>query len=239
MDDTATLARRARGVLATSSNVEVGVAGRHLQIDRHVAGSDGSVLFPLERIPYRCRRRMTQHAAVPLELVAVDVARVPQPDRVRGCLRLNGEAHVVEVELTTDIVEHLRLETDARLVRFAAAEVTLDWRVEVPASGRHPRPVPVEAWVTAEPDPLVGWEGEWTEHLDRHHAEQLSALARRIGVRAAPRAVHPVLADTEGIVLRCYVAGESVRDVRMPFLRRVDCPCRAVEAFDELVRACR
>ncbi|MGL4178738.1 MAG: DUF2470 domain-containing protein [Dermatophilaceae bacterium] len=235
MDDTASLARWARGVLATSSNVEIGVVGRHLHLDRHVAGSDGSVLFPLERIPYRCRRRMTQHAAVPLELVAVDVARVSQPDRVRGCLRLNGQAHVVEVELTTDVIEHLRLETDARLVRFAAAEVTLDWRVEVPAGGRHPRPVPVEAWTAAEPDPLVGWEGTWTEHLDRHHADQLGTLARRVGVRAAPGAVHPVLADAEGIVLRCYAEGESVRDVRLRFGHRVDCACRAIEAFDQLV----
>ncbi|MGL5819480.1 MAG: DUF2470 domain-containing protein [Phycicoccus sp.] len=235
MDQTATLARRARGVLATSSDVEVVVLDRHLPIDRHVVGSDGSVMFPLERVPYRCRRRMTQTAAVPLELVAVDVTQVPQPDRVRGCLRLSGGAHVVEVELTTDVVEHLRLETDARLMRFTAAELTLDWRVEVPGCGRHPVPVPVAAWTTAEPDPLAGWEGAWTEHLDRRHADLLEALARRMGACARPGAVHPVLADADGIVLRCYAAGEDARDLRARFRHRAECRCQAIAAFDELV----
>ncbi|MGL5825803.1 MAG: hypothetical protein ACRCYU_13490 [Nocardioides sp.] len=237
MDDTAHLARRARGVLATSSDVQVGVVDRHLQIDRHVLGSDGSVLFPLERIPDRCRRRMTQTAAVPLELVAVDVTRVPQPDRVRGCLRLSGDAQVMEVELTTDVVEHLRLETDARLVRFVATHVTLDWRVEAPAGGPHPVAVPVDTWTAARPDPLAGWEGEWTEHLDRHHGDLMSGLARRMDARARHGAVHPVLADADGIVLRCYAAGEDARDLRAPFRHRAECGCQAIAAFEELVGA--
>ncbi|MGL5910863.1 MAG: DUF2470 domain-containing protein, partial [Phycicoccus sp.] len=164
--------------------------------------------------------------------------RVPQPDRVRGLLRLSGDAHVVEVELTTDVVEHLRLETDARLVRVTAAEITLDWRVEVPVDGRRgPAPVPVQAWAAAEPDPLTGWEGEWTEHLDRHHADLLAGLARRMGARTRRRAVHPVLADAEGIVLRCYRSGEGPRDVRVRFRHRVECGCRAIAAFEELVGA--
>jgi hypothetical protein len=230
-------ADRARTVLATSSDTAVAVLQHRLPVPRHVVGIDGAVYFPAERVPYRCRRRLEDGGTAPVELVASDVSSVPQPDRVRGVVRVLGGADLIETPLRAPVVEHLRLETDPRLVRVVPASIMLEWRVERGAGTCQAEPIALSEWVIGRTEPLAGWEGEWTEHLDRHHPHLVHRLAVQYGAGPDHDVVHPVLADAAGVVLRCYPSRSAAvaTDIRVPFPWRATCGCQAVAAFGALV----
>lgn len=226
-------ARRARSVLVSSSNVEVGLLDQRVLLSAHVVEGCGSVVFAGRSVARGCLMRLLAGAPSPtLDVTAVDVASVPQPDRVRGVLRMSGRVELCTDPLDAEVLEHLGVRPTDPVVRFVPEDVSLDWRVERPA-GR-PLPVPLPMFAGARPDGLVAWEGPWADHLAGHHGDVARTLVRRVTDVSDDVRLHPVLADEGGVVIRVYEEGDH-RDVRVPFPRRVQCPCEAVSALDLLL----
>ena len=226
-------AKRARSILATSPSVYVGVVNEVWELSRHAVGPTGDLLFaaPAEA---------DQHfAAVGCRLPApdrdatvVDVSGVPQPDRVRGTVRLRGPVGLAEP--TPQLAQFLRVSSETPVLRLTPRRVSLDWRVQTIIEPLEHR-IPVSAYADAPLDPLAGWEAGWTAHLDQQHPSLVADLARRLDPELPPQArVRPVLADAEGLVLRAY-AEDGVRDLRVDFPRAATCACEALRALGDLV----
>ena len=230
-------ARRARSVLVTSANVEVGLLDKRVLLDTHVVDSFGAVVFAGRSVARSCLMRLLAgEASPPLDVVATDVAPVPQPDRVRGVVRMSGPVELVTEPLSEDVLTHLRVGPADPVVRFVPREVGLDWRVERPAGqpGGRSVAVPAPLYAGARPDGLAGWEGPWATHLAGHHGDVARTLAERVTELAEGARLRPLLADEGGVVIRAY-EGEGYRDVRVPFPRRAQCPCEAVAALGLLL----
>ena len=224
-----TAPERVRTVLAGCLNLRVRVPDVTLEIHRHGLTPDGSVLF---------------QAPPDLELgeaeaIAIDVSAVPQADRVRGEVHLSGMLYDVQEPLPAGMRAHLTGSDDpeaGRLVRLVPDEVTLDWRCE-DAVGR--REVPLTAYRSAFPDPLVAYEHSWLPHLQADHADVLGTMARHeLGLEPAldePVDVRALGLDRYGVVLRVH-DGRARYDLRIPFDRPVAWGCDVREAFGTLVQ---
>jgi hypothetical protein len=81
------------------------------------------------------------------------------------------------------------------------------------------------------PDPFWELESDWLRHLDRHHQDVLTCLARRLPANAAPGRVRPLTLDRYGLTLRIE-AFDGDYDVRLPFPE----PVRNVAALGLAVR---
>lgn len=230
-----TPAERARTILATTGDVQVSLIGTTSDVVRHVVTPDGSLLL---LAPARASGLFGVASRLAADLVTVeatDVVSVPQPDRVRGRLRLLGSLDTRGGPWGGEVLDHLRgPETGpgpVEVVRFTPAGVSLDWP-------RHERWVGVDldAYRVAEHDPLAGLEHTWLPHLQQGHAPVLRALAARAcpGLDAGV-AVHALGLDRHGVTLRLYAGGRA-SDVRLLFGRPVRCGCAVREALDELVR---
>lgn len=226
-------ARRARTVLVTSSNVEVGLLDKRVLLDAHVVDAFGAIVFPGRSVARSCLMRLLAgEPSPPIDVVATDVATVPQPDRVRGIVRMSGPVELVAEPLPEDVRAHLRLSETDPAVRFVPREIMLDWRVERP--GCKPVAVPAPLFAGARPDGLAEWEGPWATHLAGYHGDVALTLVRRVAEVADTVRLHPLLADEGGVVIRAY-EGEGHRDIRVPFPRRAQCPCEAVSALGLLL----
>ncbi len=220
---TLTEAERARTILASCTNVRVLVPGLTLEVHRHGLTPDGSVLFqaPADLEP--------QQAG----LTAIDVAAVPQPDRVRGVVELRGLLTEVVDPLPAGMRAHLTGSDDpaaGRLLRLTPEEAELDWRCE-DSSGSFPLSLP--AYRAAFPDPLVGYELTWLPHLQADHSEVLVQMARHeLGIEESVD-VRALGLDRYGIVLRVRHE-QNQYDVRVCFDRPVSCGCDVREAFGAL-----
>lgn len=224
-------ARRARSMLVTACNVEVGILDKRLLLEAHVVDGSGAVVIPGRCVARACLLRLLAgEPAPPVDVVALDVASVPQPDRLRGVLRLTGRPELCTDRLPPDAMAHLRVGPPDPVIRIVPTDVVLDWRVER-ASDSRPVPVPAPLFAGARPDGLVEWEGPWASHLAAHHDSTCLALARRVEQVDDDVMVRPVLADEGGVVVRVY-RPEGVRDLRVPFPRRVACPCEATSALE-------
>ncbi len=230
-------ARRARSVLVTSASVEVGLLDKRVLLDTHVVDSFGAVVFAGRSVARSCLvRLLAGEASPPLDVVATDVATVPQPDRVRGVVRMSGPVELVTDPVTEEVLAHLRCGPADPVVRFVPREVSLDWRVERPAGRPAGRivAVPAPLYAGARPDGLAEWEGPWAAHLSGHHGDVARTLVERVTDLADDVRLHPVLADEDGVVIRAY-EGDGHRDIRVPFPRRAQCPCEAVSALGLLL----
>lgn len=222
-----TPAERARTLLASTSNVRLQLPDLTLDVHRHGLTPDGALLFSAP----------PDLALGTAEVVAIDVAAVPQPDRVRGEVRLRGILAEAEDQLPAGMRTHLTgAETPgtARLVRLTPAGVSVRWgRRALSQPAEHATTVAISAYRAAYPDPLVGHEALWLAHLQADHADVITALARaELGVEGAVDARAWAL-DRYGLVLRIGDT-EGPFELRIGFERPAACGCEAREAFSAL-----
>ena len=84
-------AERARTLVATAVDLRIGVMNSRHEIGRHAVTPDGSLLF---LAPPDAPGVFQVAPLLPSDAVtatSVDVASVPQHDRIRGTLRLHGQ----------------------------------------------------------------------------------------------------------------------------------------------------
>lgn len=228
-------ARRARTIVATSSPVDIGVLGDRRPVGKHLVDTDGTVMCRPDVMAGDCVQRLEAGAPSPvLDLVAVDVCSVPQPDRQRGSVHLRGRVTVDAVGLAEPWSSLLGMPPGRPAARFVAESVTL--RVYAPPGSHSEAVVEVADYQAAWPDALAGWESDWIQHLDARHQDvlhQVVAARYQLGAHARVRALR---ADERGLDVRVYDDG-CVADLRVPFPARVRCGCHAVEAFNAVLAA--
>ena len=230
-------ARRARSVLVTSANVEVGLLDKRVLLDTHVVDSFGAVVFAGRSVARSCLMRLLAgEASPPLDVVATDVAHRPaarpRPGRRAdvGARRARHRAG----DRGGPGPPAVRAGRPGRPVRPPRGQPRLARRAPGRATGRAERRRPAPLYAGARPDGLAGWEGPWATHLAGHHGDVARTLAERVTELAEGARLHPLLADEGGVVIRAY-EGEGYRDVRVPFPRRAQCPCEAVSALGLLL----
>lgn len=204
-------------------------------VGKHLVDTDGSVICRPDMMVGDCQRYLEAGSPSPLlDLVAVDVCPVPQPDRQRGSVQLRGRVHLDARGLAEPWASFLGMPGGGPFARFVPESVML--RSYVPPGTYPSTPVAVEDFAVANPDFLAGWESEWIAHLDAHHCDQVELVVAtrfRLGAQARVRALR---AHERGLDVRVYQAG-GVSDLQVPFPAQVQCGCRAVRAFNEVLVA--
>ena len=235
-------AERARTLVATAVDIRVGVFNSEHEIGRHAVTGDGSLLF----LPPADAPRVFDVAKVlppdAITVTIIDVASVPQHDRVRGTLRLTGRLGVAPVPLPVGVRGHLAgpdpdaLENAGQVVELRPTRVQLAWRCEREDAGGSPWvEIPVDSYRAAFPDAVMAYESQWLPHLQVDHAELLRALAaQEYGELDDSVDVRPLGLDRFGLVVRLYGSGAHL-DVRLPFARPVTCGCEIRDAFNGLL----
>jgi hypothetical protein len=237
-------AERARTLVAGATELRVGVLNMTHEVNRHAVGSDGSLLFlaPADS-PGAVFRVAPRLPAQVVTLTSIDVASVPQHDRVRGTLRLTGPMRPATGSLPAGVRTHLAgpdprdHELDGPVLRLQPTRISLSWRVESEGGGAEPVSVeiPVEDYRAALPDPLMEYETQWLPHLQVDHAGLLRTLAAHaLGGLHDSIDVRPLALDRFGMVLRLY-SPDGHTDLRFPFERPVTCGCEIREAFNDLL----
>lgn len=235
-----TAAERARTILATSGDVQVSLLGTTSDLARHVVTPDGSLLLLAPARASGLFGVASRSSADLVTVEATDVVSVPQPDRVRGRLRLLGSLDTRGGPWSGDVVDHLRGPEPepvgpvepVEVVRFVPTGVSLDWPRQERWVG-----VDLDSYRVADHDPLADLEHTWLPHLEQGHAALLRALAARACPGLAPSvSVHALGLDRFGLTLRLYAPGRST-DVRLPFADGpVRCGCGVRTALDALLR---
>lgn len=227
-------AERARTILATTGDVQVSLLGTTTDVGRHVVACDGSVFL---RAPERAAGLLGVASRLRADLVtleATDVAPVPQPDRVRGRLRLLGSLDTEGGPWPAEAVDHLcgPEPGPVEVVRFVPAGASVDWPRQERWVG-----LDLDAYRVADHDPLADLEQRWLPHLQAGHSATLRALAARAcpDLPAAVR-VHALGLDRYGLTLRLYAAAGRSSDVRLPFADPVRCGCGVRTALEELLQ---
>lgn len=229
-------------MIATASTLQVVSPELTLDIHRHGVIPDGSILFQapdtyLEQLGAQLGSQ--RHCEQGVTATAVDVATVPQADRIRGELILTGPIYDVVEPLPAGMRLHLTgsdtPSAGTQLVRLVPERVTLLWNCEL---GDQPptRQIPVQEYRCAFPDPLLGYEAEWLPHLQADHGDLLAGLARfELGWDETPADVRALGIDRYGLVLRVRDCGVSM-DLRIAFDSTVTCGCDVREAFSALLQ---
>ncbi|RNL75356.1 DUF2470 domain-containing protein [Nocardioides marmorisolisilvae] len=230
---TLTPAERARTIVATASTLRVQGASMGLDVHRHGVVPDGSVLF---QAPPDLAESLAGRTAT---ATAVDVATVPQADRIRGTVTLAGPVLEVDDPLPVGLRAHLtgteKPDDRTRIVRLVPERIGLTWNCER-RSGEPPwERVKIADYRVAHPDPLLSYEAEWLPHLQADHGQVLSALASyELGVDQEPEDVRALSIDRYGLVLRVSDHG-CRRDLRIAFDRPACCGCDVREALSAMV----
>lgn len=237
-------AERARTIIASATGLRVGVLNLTHEVGRHAVGIDGSLLFlaPADS-PGAIFRVAPRLPAQVVTVTAVDVATVPQHDRIRGSLRLTGPMRPAIEPLPAGIREHLAgpdpqdVELAGPVLRMQPTRVMLTWQCERGAGAGGPSvEIPVEEYRAALPDPMIELESQWLPHLLLDHTRLLRTLARAVHEGLDDSIdVRPLAMDRFGIVLRLYAEGRHL-DRRLTFAKPVGCGCDLREAFDDLLR---
>ena len=228
--------------MATAVDLRVGVMNSHHDIGRHAVTPDGSLLF---LAPPDSPGVFQVAPLLPPDVVTattVDVASVPQHDRVRGTLRLHGSLSAALEPLPAGVRHHLAgpdpeaLESAGRVLQLRPTRVTLSWHCERgDDTGLQPVEIPVEDYRTSFPDPVMAYEAQWLPHLQVDHAGLLRVLAAQVYDDLDDSVdVRPIALDRYGLVLRLYATGAHL-DVRLPFSRAVTCGCEIRDAFNQLL----
>lgn len=224
-------ATRARTTVATATSLEVGVLDRTESVLRHAVAADGAVVFlPPAGSPLAAASLVPGSPAV--SAVMLDVGPVPAADRLRGRVVMTGRPRPVSRRLPAPLVGFLCGEERApgrQLLELSPQTIHLEWHVE----GDLAQTVDPQEYAAARPDPLAGWEEGFLRHLADDHGDLLAPLAARLGHDVAPdERVRPVLADTDGVVLRVVDRSGCARDVRLGFDSPASCGCDVVAAFN-------
>ena len=238
-------AQRARTLVAGAVELRVGVLNLTHEISRHAVGSDGSLLFqaPADS-PGNVFRVAPRLPPQVVTVTAVDVANVPQRDRVRGTLRLTGPMQPAPEPLPVAVRTHLawpdprEFDTAGPVLRLRPSRVALAWHCESGGPGGHESlAIPAEEYSVARPDPLLQYEAQWLPHLNLDHSDVLRALAVHAcgGELDDSVDVRPLALDQFGLVLRLYTDAVPT-DVRLAFRRVVSCGCEIREAFNDLLQ---
>lgn len=238
-------ARRARTIVATARHVEMGVLSDRRLVDRHVVELDGSVLARAESIAGDCLDPLLRGVPSPvIDLVAVDVSSVPQPDRQRGSIWARGRVELVTQPLSAQWRQMLGLTCVEPVLRFRPESVTLREGMGLPVAQPASVPttvpitVPIETYRQEGEDALAHWEGEWLPHLDLGHGDAVRHLAQTRMDLGPDVRVHPLVVDEDGLVLRVY-DGEAVVDLRFLFPWPARCRCSAIAGFEALMAGMR
>ncbi|MET3961915.1 hypothetical protein ABIE44_001849 [Marmoricola sp. OAE513] len=226
-------AERARTVVATATTLRVASPELTLDVHRHGVVPDGSVLF---QAPADFAEKLDDHQ---ITATVVDVATVPQADRIRGEVTLSGRVFDVAEPLPAGMRLHLTGSEEpdgaTRLVQLVPERVALAWRCETDDSQPAARQIGIDEYRCAFPDPLLGYEAEWLPHLQADHGELLVGLARfDLGWSEDPEDVRALGIDRYGLVLRIRHCGIQ-NDLRIGFARTVTCGCDVREAFSDLI----
>lgn len=236
-------AERARTLIAGASGLRIGVLNLTHDLGRHAVGTDGSLTFlaPVDS-PAAIFRVAPRLPAQVVTVTTVDVATVPQHDRIRGSLRLTGLMRPARQPLPAGVREHLAgpdpqdLEVAGPVLRLQPSRVTLTWHCERGSTeGSDAREIAIEDYRAALPDPMIELEAQWLPHLLLDHAQLLRTLAAHVydGLDDSID-VRPLALDRFGLVLRLYAEGRHL-DRRLSFARPVACGCDLREAFDDLL----
>lgn len=204
-----------------------------LDVHRHGVVPDGSVLF---QAPAALVASMAGSTAT---ATAVDVATVPQADRIRGTVTLAGPLLEADGSLPAGLRAHLTgsetWDERTRIVRLVPEKVGLAWNCELRAGEPSWRQVRVADYRIACPDPMLGYEAEWLPHLQADHPGELAAIAgHELGGPEGPEDVRALAIDRYGLVLRVTDHG-CRRDLRIAFDRPVSCGCDVREAFGTML----
>lgn len=240
---TLTAAERARTLLATASGLHLSTSWWNAPLMRHAIDIDGSILIAESALHGGPVVQGSGAPAPMLTLTATDVCAVAQPSRVRGRVSVRGPIHRVNRALPEGVRDYLvcavgATEPTGDLVRLYPMSVSVEWLCEGQVTVTD---LAVEDYTCASLDPLVGWESEWIEHLERDHTELLRRLVHAqhpewsepTSTMRAER-VSPLVADQFGLVVRVYdeARGGAFDDVRLPFASPAQCGCEAVEALN-------
>lgn len=228
-----TPAERARTIIATASTLRVASPELTLEVHRHGVVPDGSILF---QAPVDFADQLEDYR---ITATAVDVATVPQADRVRGDVTLTGPVYDVVEPLPAGMRLHLtgsdQPADDTRLIRLVPDRIALSWRCETVDGQPVARQIVLEDYRSAFPDPLLGYEAEWLPHLQADHSDLLTGLARyELGWDEDPEDVRALSIDRYGLVLRVRHCGVQ-NDLRIGFDKTVACGCDVREAFSALL----
>lgn len=230
VDCAPTAAEHARTFLAAATGLFLGDPGEVVEVARHAMTTDGTLL--LAAAPLRDVVGLRGHdGPAPVRVGVVDVAPLPLADRVRGRVALVGEVRVVRGQVPEDVAEHLLVDGDGEVLRISPRRVAVSGRLVGPS--RRGITVDIEDYRLAAPDPLVGIEPDWLDHLAGAHADVLEALAVSVAGarhRDEARVARAVALDRHGLVLRIGAV-----DVRLTFRAPVTCGCDLTEAFADLV----
>lgn len=240
-DQTAALspAERVRSILATTSDLRVGVLNLAVDVPRHALTGDGSLLFlPTTDSPERIFSVAPNLPAQTVQVTATDLAPVAHPDRVRGTVQMTGKLGVFDRPLPVGALDHLTPPgadpTIDPVLRFVPRAISLTWHCEQ-AGNSSAVPVDLADFRDSFPDPLVALEVDWLNHMHREHPQALRSLARHIAPGIAPEILRPMSLDRYGLVLR-LTTGERSHDVRVNFAQPVRCGCEVRDAFAELLQ---
>lgn len=225
-------AERARTVVATASTLRVHAGTVSLDVHRHAVVPDGTVLFAAPP-------DLAGSLAGTATATAIDVATVPQADRVRGRVTLVGPVHEATGPLPVGLREHLtgseQPVPSTRVLRLVPARIGLTWNCERAVGEPETQRVEVDAYRAAAVDPLLGYEAEWLPHLQADHPGVLAAIAtHELGVPVPVQDVRALAIDRYGLVLRVTDDG-CRRDLRIAFDRTVTCGCDVREAFGAML----
>ncbi|WP_110208067.1 DUF2470 domain-containing protein [Nocardioides daejeonensis] len=234
-----TPAERVRSILATTSDLRVGVLNMAVDVPRHALAADGSLLFlPGSESPERVFAVAPNLPAQTVQVTANDLAPVAHPDRVRGLVQMTGKLGVFGNPLPAGAREHLAGPNEPvagePVLRFVPQRIALTWHCETAGEAK-PVEVALDDYRNSFPDPLVGLEDDWLNHMHRDHAHALAALARYVAPSVNPTALRPMQLDRYGLVLRLEDGAER-HDVRVPFRHPVRCGCEVREAFADVLR---
>lgn len=227
-------AQRVRSMLAVPSDLWLSGADQDAApwlVERHVVLPGGALLV-----------LAPEGVGAPGEVLSLemtDVTSVPQPDRVRGHLRLRGTLAPYDGPRSQGVLDHLRgtvLDDDTAGPGEPALAVFTPVLVELARHGLGPwEPVALEDYRRAAPEPFVAQEHRWLPHLQRDHTATLRALAERVhGALAEGVDVRALGLDRFGLTLRLY-SGTARLDLRVPFASEVGCGCDVREALGALL----
>lgn len=235
-----TAAERTRTILASTSQLQVGVLNLTSEVSRHAMAEDGSLLFlPNDDSPERVFAVAPNLPAQTVLMTAQDIAPIAHPDRIRGSVAVTGKLGIYNGALPVGAREHLlgpiREHGASPILRLVPSRISLRWHCETPG-GQAASATEVDAgdYRTAFPDPMLPHEADWLVHLHRDHPDAVAALAAYGAPGVAHTSVRPVALDRHGLVIRLERVVTPL-DVRLNFAQPVRCGCDLNPAVAELM----
>ncbi len=225
----------ARNILLSAPNLRMGLLNLMTDVRAHLVTADGDLLVvPASAAPERLAGFGGAMPMSGVHVMAYDLSPVPLADRIRGSLFLVAKIVGREDELDAEAARHLfgveQVPEGELVLRLRPRRIQVTRRTA--GEGEWVHDVDLAEYRVALPDPLLFSEDSWLNHLNRDHADVLSALAGRLTDAPWRGSVRPVALDAYGLTLR---VGTPDRDLRLAFDAPARCGCEMVEAFGVLL----